>query len=406
MYPPDAVPVTGAFREQLGLDAVLLRKLAVLSDREAAHRQALFLLESRDAGWAPPAGAPWLGRADLAGLDLPEPLRDGLSVWLAEAEGTPEPPRRTDWARPGWFAGAAAWTGDRLTELGRPPTEPVEQIKAWSISALLRARTAAGTVYFKAVPPLFAAEPAITRGLAERFPGHVPAVLAVDLARSWMLIEDVGEPIDGKADEPMRERLLRVLGGMQCAMVGRADELFALGCADRRLHLVDAQIEMLLAEAGPISGASPAAVVELRAHAPLVRALAAELADAGIPPTIVHGDLHTGNVAVRDGRPVLFDWTDASVAHPFVDLATLFDHDEEPTPELADAYLESFHGIAPLDRLRSALRLGRTIGALHQAVSYHHIARAGEPSVNTDWSGALDDWLGQLCRRCREHAGR
>jgi aminoglycoside phosphotransferase (APT) family kinase protein len=141
----------------------------------------------------------------------------------------------------------------------------------------------------------------------------------------------------------------------------------------------------------------------LRAHAPLVRSLLAVLADAGVPPTLVHGDPHPGNVAIRDGQPTVFDWTDAGVAHPFLDLATLFD-DEEPTPRMADAYLESFRAVAPPARLRAPLRLGRALGALLQAVSYHQIARSSEPSFRTDWSGAIDDWLLTLCRRCRAHA--
>jgi hypothetical protein len=92
------------------------------------------------------------------------------------------------------------------------------------------------------------------------------------------------------------------------------------------------------------------------------------------------------------------------VAHPFVDLTMLFEDDEEPTGRVADAYLKSFRDVVPPGGLHTTLRLGRTIGALHQAVSYHQIARSCEPAARTDWSGALDDWLPYLCRRCRAHA--
>jgi hypothetical protein len=396
--------VADLVRTWLGVDTVLLRRLAVADDRDAGHRLGAFLLEPRDPSWRRPAGARWLGRADLAALDLPAPLLPSVADWLAEQEGGPRPPERPAWARPGWFAEAAAWTRGRLVELGRAPTGPVEQVKSWPISAVLRAPTLAGAVYFKAAPPLFAAEPLITRGLAERFPDRVPAVLAVDSDRSWMLVEDVGAPIEARPDDALRERVLRALGEMQRATLGRAGELFGIGCADRRLPVLDREIDTLLAEAGPVSGASPTAIAELRAHAPLVRALLAALDDAGVPPTLVHGDLHTGNVALRDGQPALFDWTDASVAHPFVDLATLFDDDEEPTPRMADAYLASFREVAPPERLRAPLRLGRALGALLQAVSYHHIARSCEPAARTDWAGAIDHWLLQLCRRCRAYA--
>jgi aminoglycoside phosphotransferase (APT) family kinase protein len=39
--------------------------------------------------------------------------------------------------------------------------------------------------------------------------------------------------------------------------------------------------------------------------------------------SLVHGDLHLGNVAKGPGGPLIFDWTDACVAHPFLDLATI-----------------------------------------------------------------------------------
>jgi hypothetical protein len=402
----DAASIGGRLREPAGFDLVVLRKLALVDDREAGHRQALYVVEPRQPATAPLDGAGWLGRSDLADLDLPAALRPPLEAWLAEAEGAPTPPERRAWARPGWFAEAAAWTAARLAEAGRPPTGPIEQLRSWSISALLRAETESGAVYFKAVPPLMAAEPSITRGLSERFPDRVPSVLAVDVERAWMLVEHAGEPIQGKPEPALRERVLRAIGEMQRASADRLDELIGLGCADRRLAHLAGQIDLLLAEAGPISGASAETIAALRAEAPRIRALCAELEAAGPPPTLVHGDLHHGNVAVRDGQPVIFDWTDACVAHPFLDLATLFDDDEEPTPELADAYLASFRDFAPPARLRDALRLGRTLGALHQAVSYHLIVRSCEPSVRSDWSGALDDWLPYLCRRVREHAGR
>ena len=47
-----------------------------------------------------------------------------------------------------------------------------------------------------------------------------------------------------------------------------------------------------------------------------------------IPNTLVHGDFHAENIAVSDGRYLIFDWTDAWFAHPFVDLATFMRYAE------------------------------------------------------------------------------
>jgi aminoglycoside phosphotransferase (APT) family kinase protein len=47
-----------------------------------------------------------------------------------------------------------------------------------------------------------------------------------------------------------------------------------------------------------------------------------ELATYAVPPSLVHGDLHLGNVALGPRGHLFFDWTDAGVAHPFLDLLT------------------------------------------------------------------------------------
>src|SRR5258708_38927396 len=57
----------------------------------------------------------------------------------------------------------------------------VEQLHARVWSTVLRVRTEAGLVYFKAVAaPLYAFEPDVTRALADLLPANLPRVLAVD----------------------------------------------------------------------------------------------------------------------------------------------------------------------------------------------------------------------------------
>ncbi|HET7072010.1 MAG TPA: phosphotransferase [Nocardioides sp.] len=42
----------------------------------------------------------------------------------------------------------------------------------------------------------------------------------------------------------------------------------------------------------------------------------------GPGPTLVHGDFHPWNITFGPDATRVFDWTDAAVSHPFVDLAT------------------------------------------------------------------------------------
>jgi len=93
------------------------------------------------------------GPVRLDGGEWVETGRVGAAAALAET-GIEAP-----WRRTGWFEEAARWIATELEARGRKLTGAVEQLRTWSISTVLRAPTATGDVYFKAVPPLFAAEP-------------------------------------------------------------------------------------------------------------------------------------------------------------------------------------------------------------------------------------------------------
>jgi Ser/Thr protein kinase RdoA (MazF antagonist) len=231
-----------------------------------------------------------------------------------------------------------------------------------------------------------------------------------------MILEDAGPPLRGRTDVALWERLLRTFAQIQQAYAGHPGQsgrdgqvaaLLALGCADRRLDVLASQVDPLLDDAGPLDGVEPALVERLRAQAPRLRAMCAELAAAGVPPALVHGDLHAGNVAATDGDPVFFDWTDACVAHPFLDYVTIVGDDParlggdlaRAAGRLRDAYLQPWTAYAPAARLRPALELGTTLGALHQAVSYQMITRSVEPAARHEWSGAMRSWLRRVLRR-------
>jgi len=55
----------------------------------------------------------------------------------------------------------------------------------------------------------------------------------------------------------------------------------------------------------------------LRAFAPQVSTMSAQLAATGFPDTLHHDDLHPGNICLRAGQYVVFDWGECGVAHPF-----------------------------------------------------------------------------------------
>jgi aminoglycoside phosphotransferase (APT) family kinase protein len=159
---------------------------------------------------------------------------------------------------------------------------------------------------------------------------------------------------------------------------------------DRRLNVLIGQIDDLLADEASYADLNDEERAAWQASGPTLKALCEKLAAYNIPPTLVHGDFHAGNVTTRDGQILIFDWTDACVAHPFFDPLVFIeydarDFDADQRAGMRDAYLKHWTDYEPLDRLHEAYELAEILGGLHQAVSYRHIVNAMEPRQRKDW---------------------
>jgi len=415
LWPPRVGGVAEALRRELGLPLTILRYVdARTEDTSPPHAEVTYVLESHVPLAEPRGGGTWIGRASLDGLS-PRMARQraAIEACLVEAEGGPAPVARPPWARPGWFAAAAAWMEEQLATRGTPCVGPVEQLKTWGISCVLRAHTVAGDVYFKAASTraLFADEPALTAALAALYPAHVPMPLAIDRERGWMLLADFGPTLDataGRDDPAARADWLGTFGQVQRASAGHVDAFLALGCQDRRLHRLAAQVDPLLSDTAALSGLDGPEVARLRALGPRLRAMCGALAGYDVPRTLVHGDLHSGNIAVRDGAYLYFDWTDGCVAHPFFDLPIVrYEAERAPRgdragkgenegwPGLLEGYLASWTAYEPLERLRETWALAEPLGHLHHAISYQYIRASLEPAQR-DFDGMLPMVLRRL----------
>ena len=134
-----------------------------------------------------------------------------------------------------------------------------------------------------------------------------------------------------------------------------------------------AHVGLLLGATGRLPGIDRATwlsedeMAALAAAVPRLRAACAELAGLAVPPSLVHGDLHLANVAKGPRGYLFFDWTDACVAHPFLDLPTMrrgsafAEDDDEDEAELRErlraAYLPEWASFGPPARLARAWEL-------------------------------------------------
>jgi hypothetical protein len=327
----------------------------------------------------------WLDAAQIAAGPLKAPHhRPIIETYLREIEQGAIPAQRPPWSRPGWFAEASLWIAQELARHGYVLLSPVEQVDNWCLSCVLRAPTTRGDVYLKVSPdlPLFVNEAAVVSKLAERFPQNIPRPLSVDLRRRWMLLDDFGPHLAKRPSIEARRAMVRRFAHLQQTAIDQVPQLLEMGCIDRRLQTLAKQIEGLASDRELADSLSGGELGQLRGGAATFKAMCRELADVGIPETLNHGDLHLGNVARRNGRLLFFDWTDASVAHPFLDMISIFnERDEVLRSRLRDHYLALWGDYGPPAQLRRAWTLAEPLFALHQAVSYQSILRhLEEPS--------------------------
>jgi hypothetical protein len=283
------------------------------------------------------------------------------------------------WTDPAWLAQATAWIRARVDVAGK-----IEQphVRWWS--TVLRVPTAEGDLYFKAVVPVHRFEAALTARLAELQPGRVPELLDVDAERGWMLMRDGGtrlrELVETPEDLHHWERLLPQYAQLQIEVAPHADELLALGVPDERLSVLPEHFrELLAARPKGVTGDEHRRLVDA---VPRVEDLCQTLAEDGIRETIQHDDLHDGQVFVREGRYLLFDWGDSCVSHPFHSLTVVlrgiaWKLDIPPggaeLQRLRDAYLE------PFDSDPAIAEIAYRTGTIARALAWHRMVAAREP---------------------------
>ena len=379
VWAADATTVVPTLEQRLGTRIWFLRRLAWSEDKATERIEGVCEVEPADQDWDPPAHGRWVGLRELDGLRLrEEEERRLLTDYLDALERDEVPEERSPWSRPSWVVDVRAWLEHEVSKLGRS-LRGIEQIKQWSISSVLRIETDGPDLYFKvsARLPLFVEEAPVTAMLAERFPGYVP-------------------PLE------VHEELFRRYAGLQRRSVGVTTELLADGCLDRRLGVLEAQVDPLLDDPGAIARLTPDEVTELRRLAPTLKDTCRRLAGCGLPDTLVHGDLHPGNVARIDGELAYFDWTDACIAHPFFDLHSLqWQQDEETKAALLDAYLGAWEGVESPERLREAAALAAVVTPLHHAVSYRTIVANLEPAARSELD-ATHQFLREVLARIRD----
>jgi hypothetical protein len=277
------------------------------------------------------------------------------------------------------------WIDGRLRDAGIRRRGPVDHVRSWARSALYSLETDHGRVWAKAVPEVFAHEVALSVLLTDIDPGSVAPALAVDVAAGRMLTSHVDGPLLSEVrDQPGAwTATLSRFAEIQRVLADDPAELAVAGVAAAPLGgLADAVPRLLdddrLLRLGSVDGLSATEAGRVRGRAGAIADACHELAEIGIPDSLDHGDLAARQVILGDMGPVILDWSDGSLTHPFLSAAAFLDHPSATARgvpdriELVDAYIGPWlaSGVASADGARRAIVLASTVLPVHVAALY------------------------------------
>ncbi|MFJ5226768.1 hypothetical protein [Streptomyces sp. NPDC088400] len=420
-HPYPAPPaMRAAIADRFGLSVTTRDRIEHRAEHRTGEPAAVSLYYVHEVHTPPQqADAPregrWFRSAELAATTLSSAdQRAVLERWFADsgeaAADTPgrrdaDTPGRPAWTREGWYATAAAWATEELRRSGNPPVGAPEQpfLRAWSFQ--LRIPTAAGGVYFKASPPAFGHEAAVSQLLSRYFPVTVPRVLAIDADRHWMLTEDFGEmrrdrdaPTSGIVDSFVR--MVPRLAVIQHRTEKHTEALRKTGCPDHRPARLAEIYEELVAGTPDLDDGERR---RLTAYSHAFRGICAELESYGVPETLVHLDIWRGNFTFREEEPLIFDWAESVLGHPFVsldvalrDLRSAVPDDLPSVRRTRDSYLRLWRDHAPPERLAEAAELAATVGVVSRAALWRDALAGLDEARARPYAGTVAAQLREL----------
>jgi phosphotransferase family enzyme len=310
----------------------------------------------------------------LLGVDGGGGMRDGHVTYHVEAFGTTaalpaaalvvgDDPLRARWATAAGLRDLFDWA---RAAVGVRLTGPVEQRKTWNLAGLFRLPTAEGPVWLKALPPFAADEAQAMAAIRAVDPTLVPTVVASAPGR--LLLADLPGEDCWHAPADVLASGVRRFVGVQSVLDAPVP-----GLLDRREPAED-----VLALLDRDVGLTRAEVADALALLPRWR----ELAECGLPDTLVHGDFHPGNWrSDRGGPPVVLDFADAHFGSPVLDGLRLTGFTApERRPAVRAAWVQAWRAARPGSDPARALAVAEPLAHLYYAVRYQEFLDGIEES--------------------------
>ena len=313
------------------------------------------------------------------------------------------------WLHRQWRPEVEDWVQTELGRYGAEITGEMTLVKDSLWSRVMCAPTTKGVIYFKAVGPLLRFEAGLSDYLFRRFPEDCIPVIAHDRNHGWLLMPDAGIRLRETHGFEITDwyTLLSRYASVQIQLMPNTDALLETEMPDRRAAALPAIYEDLVEQAfHAYAHTDYRLTVEerdrFRAFVSVLNGECRELVGSGIPDSIDHGDLHDGNVFVKNDIARFADWGDSCVAHPFVSVLVPFNvfaarfNFAPDAPEIArlrDAYLEPFEIFADRETLRRTFVTARHIGEVFRAFSWHNAISLLPENARTEHAESALYWL-------------
>ncbi len=225
----------------------------------------------------------------------------------------------------------------------------------------------------------------------------MPEVIAIDAGRGWLLTRNAGpqlrELLVGSDDPGIWDELLPLYARLQLEVCGSVDKLIALGTPDDRPANLRAAFEELLPRWDLES--------QFLQLAPVIEDYARRLGDT-IPISVIHEEFNDNNIHLGAEGPVIIDWAEAAVGHPFAGLVVTMRGQvdrwgyEPGGPELCrlrDLYLEPWTTLASLPELVDLFALAYPLGMISRALAWDRILAPLDDSDRADFNHTVPGWL-------------
>jgi hypothetical protein len=222
-------------------------------------------------------------------------------------------------------------------------------------------------------------------------------VIGIEPVEGWLLLDHVGDAVAGAHPELSNDVIARLVT-LQRMFIERTHDLEAAGLPRRSLHdLPDAVADALTSPAGrSMLGVEANRVDDITNW---LREAVTEIDALGYPDTLVHGDFHPGNVAIAHGTPIVFDWSDAAISHPLIDVVTWtwwYEDDAERVDGIWQMFLHEWADLVPPDRFAPRRATFEAVASAYHTVSYAGIVNGLEPTRRIEHAGGLTNFFTKL----------